>query len=274
MQAFAAGAINGVTMGEVEALLWDVDGTLAESERDGHRVAFNLAFEACGVPWRWNEARYGELLRVTGGRERLLHDMQTQPDAPTMGAERAALATAIHQRKNHFYAELVRSGGIPLREGVVELMQQCHARSVRMGIATTTSRTNVDALMRHHLGAHWADGFAVLVCGEDVQHKKPDPEVYVRALQGLGIGPLHAVAIEDSPGGVAAARAAGIPVVVTLSAYFGRATIEGAVAIGPGLHTRQGWRPGLVVPPGDRCGVGLDDIAGWCAQMDSVSQYA
>ena len=108
-------------MTPLQALLWDVDGTLAESERDGHRVAFNLAFEACGVPWRWDEARYGELLRITGGRERLLHDMQTQSDAPTMAAERAALAAAIHQRKNQFYAELVRGGGIPLREGVVEL---------------------------------------------------------------------------------------------------------------------------------------------------------
>jgi len=261
-------------MTELAALLWDVDGTLAESERDGHRVAFNLAFEACGVPWRWDEGRYGELLRITGGRERLLHDMQHQPDAPTMAAERAALAAAIHQRKNVFYAELVRSGGIPLREGVVELMQQCHARGVRMGIATTTSRINVDALMRQHLGERWADGFAVLVCGEDVQRKKPDPEVYVRALQGLGVGPLQAVAIEDSPGGVAAARAADIPVVVTLSAYFASATIEGAVAIGPGLHTRQGWRPDLGAAADDRRGVGLDDIASWCAQRDTVSQYA
>jgi HAD superfamily hydrolase (TIGR01509 family) len=236
-------------------------------------VAFNRAFEACGVPWRWNAARYGELLRITGGRERLLHDMQLQPDAPTMAAERAALAATVHQHKNRFYAELVRSGGIPLREGVIGLMQQCRERGVRMGIATTTSRSNVDALLRFHLGERWAEAFAVLVCGEDVQHKKPDPEVYLRALQALALGPLQAVALEDSPGGVAAARGAGIPVVVTRSAYFASATIEGAVAIGPGLHTRHGWRPGLAAAPGDPRGVGLDDIAGWCAQMDSVSQY-
>lgn len=261
-------------MNKIQALLWDVDGTLAESERDGHRVAFNQAFEACGVPWRWDEARYGELLRITGGRERLLHDMQVQPDAPTLAAERAALAAAIHHRKNAFYADLVRNGGIPLREGVLELMRQCRAAGVPMGIATTTSRVNVDALLRFHLGAHWADEFAVLVCGEDVQHKKPDPEVYLRALQGLAIGPLDVVAIEDSPGGVAAARAAGIPVVVTLSAYFGGATIEGAVAIGPGLHTRHGWRPEPGAAADDRRGIGIDDIAGWCMQGETVSQYA
>jgi HAD superfamily hydrolase (TIGR01509 family) len=261
-------------MSALKALLWDVDGTLAESERDGHRVAFNLAFEASGVPWRWDEERYGELLRITGGRERLLHDMRTHSESPVMPAEREALAAAIHHRKNAFYAEMVRGGGIALRDGVTELMRECAASGVRMGIATTTSRSNVGALLRYHFGERWADGFAVLVCGEDVQRKKPDPEVYMHALQVLGIGPLEAVAIEDSPGGVAAACAAGIPVVVTRSAYFGSATIEGAVAIGPGLHSRQGWRPALDVPAGDARGIGLDDIAGWRAQRDTVSQHA
>ena len=128
--------------------------------------------------------------------------------------------------------------------------------------------------MCHHLGERWAAGFAVQVCGEDVQHKKPDPEVYVRALQALGLGPLQAVAIEDSPGGVAAARGAGIPVVVTRSAYFGGATIDGAVAIGPGLHTRHGWQPDLGAAADDDHVVGLEDITGWCALGSSVSQYA
>ncbi|HJW10187.1 MAG TPA: HAD-IA family hydrolase, partial [Albitalea sp.] len=205
-------------MAPLKALLWDVDGTLAETERDGHRVAFNLAFEASGLPWRWDEARYGELLRVTGGRERLLHDMSTRPDAPALPAERAALAAALHARKNTVYAALVRDGGIALRDGVVELMQECRMRGVRMGIATTTSASNLDALLRQHLGPRWAEGFAVRVCGEDVQRKKPDPQVYERALELLGVDPLEVVAIEDSPGGVAAARAASIPVVVTRSA--------------------------------------------------------
>ena len=161
-------------MSRLKALLWDVDGTLAETERDGHRVAFNQAFEASGVPWRWDEAHYGELLRITGGRERLLFDMSTRDDAPAP-AERDAVARAIHARKNAIYAELVRSTGIPMREGVLNLMQQCRERGVRMGIATTTSRSNVDALLRMHLGPRWAEGFAVIVCGEDVQRKNPTP---------------------------------------------------------------------------------------------------
>jgi len=259
-------------MSRLKAVLWDVDGTLAETERDGHRVAFNLAFEACGVPWRWDEAHYGDLLRITGGRERLLHDMNTQADAPTP-AERNAVAAAIHAKKNAFYAEMVNGGAIALREGVLDLMHECRERGLRMAIATTTSRSNVEALMRVHLGARWADRFAAVVCGEDVRHKKPDPEVYLEALRTLGIGPLEAVAIEDAPGGVAAARAADIPVVVTRSAYFARSPIEGAVAVGPGLHDRQGWRPALRAGADECRGVGLDDIQAWCAQMDSICDY-
>jgi HAD superfamily hydrolase (TIGR01509 family) len=261
-------------MNALKAVLWDVDGTLAETERDGHRVAFNQAFEACGLPWRWDEARYGELLRITGGRERLMHDMNGRLDAPSVTTERVALAGAVHARKNAIYADLVGRAGIPLRDGVVGLMQQCRDRGVRMGITTTTSRSNVDALLRLHLGDHWADGFGVIVCGEEVQRKKPDPEVYLLALRALGIGPLEAVAIEDSPGGVAAARAADIPVIVARSAYFAEATIEGAIAIGPGLHRRGGWRPALEATPGDREPVGLDDIENWRTRMELLSQFA
>jgi HAD superfamily hydrolase (TIGR01509 family) len=259
-------------MTRLKALLWDVDGTLAETERDGHRVAFNRAFEACGLPWRWDEAQYGALLHITGGRERLMFDMNQRADAPTP-AERDAFARAVHAKKNAFYAELVRGEGIPLREGVLSLMEQCRERGVKMGIATTTSRSNVDALLSVHLGPRWAEWFAVRVCGEDVQRKKPDPEVYVQALHTLGIGPLEAVAIEDAPGGLAAARGADIPVVVTRSAYFANAPIEGAIAVGPGLHNRHGWRPALRAPAGDARAVDLDDIESWCAQMDSVCDY-
>jgi len=254
----------------IKALLWDVDGTLAETERDGHRVAFNQAFEACGLPWRWSVERYGELLNVTGGRERLLHDMTTRGEAPALPAEREALARKVHQRKNAIYAEIVASGGIALRPGVGELMEDCRRRGVRMAITTTTSRSNIDALMRAHLGVEWASWFAALVCGEDVAAKKPHPEVYEKALQRLQLPPLDTLALEDTPGGVASARAADVPVVVTRSAYFATATIAGAVAIGPGLGQRQGWRPAAA--PGDGAGrITLDDLAEWHQRMELVS---
>lgn len=261
-------------MQDLKALLWDVDGTLAETERDGHRVAFNLAFEAMGLPWRWNEARYGELLRITGGRERLLHDMASRTDAPVLAGQRETLARELHRLKNTIYADIVRGGALPLRAGVAELMADCREAGVRQAIVTTTSRSNLDALLTQHLGPRWADGFATLVCGEDVQRKKPDPEAYLLAVKALGLSPLHAVAIEDSPGGVAAARAADVPVLVVLSHYFADAIIDGAFAIGPGLDRRRGWRPALGAGSGSEGRVTLADIATWRTEMDSLSHPA
>jgi len=266
-------------MQDLKALLWDVDGTLAETERDGHRIAFNLAFEAKGLPWRWNEARYGELLRVTGGRERLLHDMAAHRDAPPLAGHREALARELHRLKNTIYADIVRGGALPLRAGVAELMADCREAGVRQAIVTTTSRSNLDALLTQAFGARWADEFSALVCGEDVQRKKPDPEAYQLAVQALGLSPLETVAIEDSPGGVAAARAADVPVLVCLSHYFADAIIDGAIAIGPGLDRRRGWRPALG-GDGGHGGDGVDsrvtltDIAAWRTEMDTVSHPA
>lgn len=251
----------------IKALLWDVDGTIAETERDGHRVAFNRAFEALGLAWRWDEARYGELLRVTGGRERLLHDMATRSDAPVLLDERLALARRLHEVKNRAYGEIVASGSIQLREGVQPIMEQCRERGVRLGIVTTTSTANVQALMAAELGAAWQQRFDVVVCGEDTAQKKPHPEAYLRALAALKIAPNEALAIEDSPGGATAAREAQVPVVVTRSAYFANDPIDGAVAIGPGLHTRAGWRPEPRTALGP---VDLGDLVDWHARMDLV----
>ena len=254
------------------ALLWDVDGTLAETERDGHRVAFNRAFEARGLSWRWDDRYYGPLLRVSGGFERLMHDMASRADAPGSLEERAALARAIHAKKNAYYAELVRSGAIPLRPGVMALMRECRRHDRTMGITTTTSRANVAALLTVHLGARWREWFAVVVCGEDVERKKPDPEVYARAVAALGLSPHQALAIEDSPDGAAAANAAGVPVIVARSAYFAGTRIAGALAVGPGLHERPGWQPTLRVQNDSREMVGLEDLETWWRLSQSAAQ--
>jgi HAD superfamily hydrolase (TIGR01509 family) len=256
----------------LKAILWDVDGTLAETERDGHRVAFNHAFEAQGLPWRWDERRYGELLRVSGGRERLLHDMATRSDAPVLAAERLALARALHVRKTALYTMWLRQQRIGLRDGVALLIEQARRDGLRQAIVTTTSRANVEALLDLHFGAAWPRHFEALICGEDVRHKKPDPEAYEVVLSTLGLSPVEAVAIEDSPGGVAAARSAGVAVVVTRSHYFNDAPIDAATAIGPGLHTRQGWLP-TPAPPLDGGGITVDDLRNWCAQMETVSHW-
>ena len=257
----------------LKALLWDVDGTLAETERDGHLVAFNQAFESSGLPWRWSSVEYGDLLRITGGRERFLFDMARNHRGPALAGERESLARQVHALKNQLYAQIVERGELPLRDGVRELLDECRARDVCLAIVTTTSRANAVALLRAHLGKDWAKAFPVMVCGEDVQSKKPDPEAYQRALKELRLSPLETLAIEDSPGGAAAARAADVPVIVARSRYFANVAFEGVTAIGPGLHTRQGWLPAPPVATLTPGRVTLADLTHWHAAMDTVSHY-
>jgi HAD superfamily hydrolase (TIGR01509 family) len=246
----------------LRALIWDVDGTLAETERDGHRVAFNRAFESLGVPWRWSEQRYGELLAVAGGRERLLHDMRSQPGAPADAARREVLADRIHLLKNQFYARIVTGGGLPLRPGVRDLLHDCEREGLRMAIATTTSRANVEILLQTHLGHDWASRFAAVLCSREAPRKKPDPEVYTLALGVLEVQLHESVALEDAPAGIAAAMAAGVPVVVTHSHYFPAPDIPGLLASGPSLAQPDGWVPGADV---QAARIGLRQIRRWYA---------
>jgi HAD superfamily hydrolase (TIGR01509 family) len=232
----------------LRAILWDVDGTLAETERDGHLVAFNQAFEALGVPWRWSESRYGELLAVAGGRERLLHDLLSQPRAPADAAQRAALVDRIHRLKNELYAAIIATGALPLRPGVAELFDDCAAAGVGMAIATTTSSANVAALLVARLGSDWRARFAAVICAEQAPIKKPDPQVYLLALQSLGLRPEETLAIEDSPAGVSAARAAQIGVVVARSFYFAQADVGYTLAVGASLGSGAGWQPPVTAP--------------------------
>ncbi|MCW7538617.1 HAD-IA family hydrolase [Aquabacterium sp. A7-Y] len=241
----------------LRALVWDVDGTLAETERDGHRVAFNLAFKEFGLPWRWDSVTYGRLLQVTGGRERLLHDFASRPGLPADAGERERLAAELHRRKNAIYATLLESRGIALRPGVRELIEAGCAEGVAQAIATTTSRANVEALLRHGLGADWRQRFAAVVCAEDAPAKKPHPQAYLLALQQLGCAAHEAIAIEDSPNGLAAARGAGIATVVTRSAYFARQPFDGALAVCEDLCTPQP--------------VSLDRLRGWLQRGPAIT---
>ncbi len=245
----------------IRALLWDVDGTLAETERCGHLSAFNLAFAEAGLPWRWSEARYGELLRVTGGRERLLFDMESQPAAPAAARARAALAVELHRLKSRHYESLVATGRLPLRPGVAELLDDCTRAGVTLGIVTTTSGANVAALLGRHLGARWRERFATLVCAEEAPCKKPDPEAYLVALARLKLDREAVIAMEDSPAGIEAARRAQLRVVLTRSHYFPDTPACAAVlAAGASLGDPRGWSPAL---SGGAARVSLQEIARW-----------
>lgn len=218
-------------MSVLHALLFDVDGTLAETERDGHREAFNQAFAEDGLPWHWGERRYGELLQVSGGRERIRHFAAAEDPEWLRRAGADELIGRIHRHKNHHYQELLRGGGVTLRRGLRGLLQQALAADLQLAVVTTTSRDNLDALLRATLDADCRAAFRVRITGEDVARKKPDAECYRLALAALGLRPEQALAVEDSRNGLLAARGAGVQTLIVRSFYFEHEDFGGALAV-------------------------------------------
>lgn len=195
----------------LRALLWDVDGTLAETELDGHRRAFNRAFADEKLGWHWDIETYLQMLRISGGRERMRCHGRDRGDAVS-----EAQIERLQHRKQQHYEQLVRSGGIALRPGVRRLIGEAAAAGLQQVIVTTSGRASVQALLET-TGADLASCFDFWVCGEDVEYKKPAPEGYQQAIAQLGLEPAEAVAIEDSRNGLEAATGAGLACLVTLS---------------------------------------------------------
>jgi len=211
-------------MAELKCLLWDVDGTLADTERDGHRVAFNMAFEEAGLARRWDIATYGELLKVTGGKERIKFDIE-RGDMPDMPHEKIA---ALHARKTIHYQTLIADGLIPLRAGVLRLLEEAYAAGITLGISTTTTPAALDVLIEYSLGKVWFERFKVLAAGDIVPNKKPAPDIYNYALKALGASPENTIALEDSGNGWLSARDAGLKCVVTINDYTANQDFTGA----------------------------------------------
>ena len=203
-------------MTSLQALIFDVDGTLAETE-EAHRRAFNAAFRAADLDWTWDVDLYRELLAVTGGKERIRWHVERND--PPDGARALADVDLLHGAKTEFYRWAVERGEVALRPGVRRLIAEAQAAGLRLAVATTTTSANVEALVAAAFEQPAASLFEVIVAGEDVARKKPDPEVYLMALQRLGLPAAACIALEESALGLAAARAAGLRTVVSPSLY-------------------------------------------------------
>jgi len=216
---------------KLKALLFDVDGTLADTERDGHRVAFNAAFREFGLDWDWDIPRYGELLAVTGGKERMRYYVERFRPDYDKPADFDDLVVALHRAKTRHYTRMLAEGGIPLRPGVKRLLDEAREAGLTLGVATTTTPENVTALLRHSLAADSADWFAVIAAGDIVPAKKPAPDIYVWAMQQLGLRAEECLAFEDSRNGILAAIGAGLKTIVTVNDYTRADDFNGALAV-------------------------------------------
>ncbi len=223
----------------LKALIFDVDGTLADTE-SAHRAAFNQAFAEFGLDWQWDEALYTELLHISGGKERMLHYWKVQrPDMRALDA--TALSDSInrlHELKTAAYENSVNSGAVQLRPGVLALMEQAHAEGLQLAIATTTSPVNIAALLRRALGADWRLNFSAIGDASTAPVKKPHPQVYLQMLEALQLPAHECLAFEDSSNGLQASSAAGLATVVTPTHYTADHDFGGALCVLPDLgHT-------------------------------------
>jgi HAD superfamily hydrolase (TIGR01509 family) len=207
-------------MADLEALIFDVDGTLADTERDGHRVAFNLAFKDAGLDWNWSVALYGDLLAVTGGKERIRYYLERYNSNFKAPSDLEGFIAGLHAAKTQHYTRMLSEGLIPVRRGVKRLIREAKEEGLRLAIATTTTPANVSALLQHSLDPDSETWFEVIAAGDVVPAKKPAPDIYLWAMQQMNLQPQVCLAIEDSYNGVQSASGASIKsILVTTNSY-------------------------------------------------------
>ena len=225
-----------MTSGALQALIFDVDGTLADTE-SVHLAAFNQAFAELGMDWVWTRDMYLDLLTISGGKERILHYWnQVNADVVALGTQALQdRINRIHELKTAFYENAVNSGAVALRPGVLALLHEALAAGVQLAIATTTSPVNIAALLRHAMGDDWRLNFSAIGDASTAPIKKPHPQVYLQMLDALKLPAAQCLAFEDSNNGLRAATAAGLATIVTPNPFTAQHDFTGALKVVPDL---------------------------------------
>jgi len=242
----------------LQTLIFDVDGTPADTERDGHRVALNEAFAEAGLDWVWSVELYGELLAVTGGKERIRYYLENFNTDFVLPENEVAFIADLHQSKTAYYTALLESGGIPLRPGVKRLLDEARARGLRLAIATTTTPINVEALLVNTLGKESMDWFEVIAAGDIVPAKKPASDIYDYALQKMQLDADVCMAFEDSENGILSSRGANLRTIIAINDYTKDHDFSGAALVVDHLGEPG---QGFTVLSGDAYGADYVDIA-------------
>ena len=234
----------------LRALLFDLDGTLADTEAHGHRPSYNRAFRKLGLSFRWGPKLYRRLLQQPSGRERLLHYLvRYQPElgahAEAVGESTDAWVEHVHALKSRYFRRYLRQGKVPLRPGVARLIREASEAGLRVAVVTNASRATVKPFLKYGLGPELAARVSLVVGGDQVAARKPAPDLYRHALQRLQLAPYECIALEDSAAGLAAARAAGVPAVITRNAQTCDEDFSGASLVLE--HLGEAQQPAAVV---------------------------
>lgn len=221
------------------ALIFDCDGVLADTERYGHLVAFNQAFDQMGLGFSWSDETYRQLLAVAGGKERLRHYFNQNPQLDIKEQEQTELAAELHRLKGEIYVDLISSGKIPPRVGVKRLILAALDAGWKVGVASTSSLHSVEAVLVSVIGSENRARVAAVLAGDVVPKKKPAPDIYLLALEKLGVDRSNAIVVEDSNQGASAAHAAGLKHIVTVSTYTQGEVFDHASAVVDSLGDEQ-----------------------------------